>query len=152
MATTSKAGDGTQLSADQPCLFVYGTLMPHIPSPASAYLRSRARDLGPAQLPGFLYDMGSYPGLVYAPGSSELVKGQLMQLHEPATLIELDRYEGLHEDSPEYERRSLIISGKATWVYCYLGSTQGLPLINSGDYVSYYRQHPRHLAFIQAGR
>jgi gamma-glutamylcyclotransferase (GGCT)/AIG2-like uncharacterized protein YtfP len=138
--------------SDLSCLFVYGTLMPDIPSPASAYLRARARDLGRAYLPGFLYDMGSYPGFVYAAAASQLVRGHLMQLHDPATLAELDRYEGLHEDPPEYERRALEIDGRPAWVYCYLGPTAGLPLIRSGDYATYYPRQPRHLAFIQAGR
>lgn len=133
-------------------VFVYGTLRPDVPSPASLYLSARAEQLGPGRIPGLLYDMGSYPGFVYQPHARQTVRGYILRLNDATTLAELDRYEGLHEPEPEYERRLLTVGEWQAWAYCYRGPTDGLPLIAGGDYPSYYLQHPRHRAFVETGR
>ena len=47
--------------------------------------------LGPATVPGLLYDLGRYPGLV--PGDG-LVHGELFAGADAAVLAALDQYEG----------------------------------------------------------
>lgn len=82
-------------------LFVYGTLM----AAAGAHAMGRSQrerlqresiSLGPASVPGRLYDLGRYPGLVDDDGAATRVCGELVLLRDPAaSLAWLDAYEGL---------------------------------------------------------
>jgi gamma-glutamylcyclotransferase (GGCT)/AIG2-like uncharacterized protein YtfP len=141
-------------------LFVYGTLLRGVPSAKAAYLEKRGRYRGEAALPGYLLDLGSYPGLVYEPSAAAQVYGQVFALDDPAgTLAELDRYEGIEPQAPEageYRRAALpmLLEGAAVecWVYLYNRPPAGLPRIPGGDYLAYYPQQARHLGFIERGR
>lgn len=107
-------------------LFVYGTLRTGSDNRFARLLAEHARSIGPAQVPGLLYDFGSYPGARPGGGS---IHGEIFHLENPAAILtELDRYEG-----PEYERATIAANGMDCWIYWYVGPDAGR-LIPSGDW------------------
>jgi gamma-glutamylcyclotransferase (GGCT)/AIG2-like uncharacterized protein YtfP len=126
-------------------LFVYGTLLSTARHPMGARLRREARLLGEASLPGRLYSLGRYPGLVEAPHiqslAQHLVYGELYALATPAvTLGWLDAYEGIVPRKPDrspyarVERAVRLASGEtvSAWVYVYLKSVRTRPVVPGG--------------------
>ena len=76
-------------------LFLYGTLLPGLVRPPLDALVARLTPLGPATVPGRLYDLGPYPGLVLHNEPASYVQGELFALpDDPAVLKALDDYEG----------------------------------------------------------
>ncbi len=139
-------------------LFVYGTLLHDIQSMIANHLRTHSRLLGPGLVKGRLYDLGRYPGLVWDPNADTMVAGQVFQMEEPESILKtLDEYEGITNDylvQSEYRRELIpvILRQKELYCWCYLfaGDTDGLPIIESGDYLSYIKDNPRHQGFIDA--
>ena len=82
-------------------LFVYGTLMAAADARAMgrsqrARLQGESISLGPASVPGQLYDLGRYPGLVDDDGAPTRVHGEVVLLRDaPSSLAWLDAYEGI---------------------------------------------------------
>ncbi len=115
-------------------LFVYGTLMSSAQGALGmaqrAQLVRESHVLGPAVLMGAeLYDLGRYPGLVLTTNETQLVHGEVVELHRPArSLIWLDEYEGFspgqnHEnDYDRVEREVRLADGEiiTAWVYVFL--------------------------------
>lgn len=132
-------------------LFVYGTLMRGIQSSMSAFLSQNATYMEEAEYPGFLFDLGRYPGFVPDPAAGETVKGQLFALPAPAlVLATLDHYEGLYETVPEYERNKLEFGPYEAWAYIFIGDPHSLVQIPKGQYADYYQYHSAHQHFIQS--
>ena len=124
-----------------PYLFVYGSLLSTAGHPMGARLRRESRLIGEAALPGRLYRISQYPGLVEDPDAQPWVAGEVYELSNPtASLHWLDAYEGIvpgAAGSDEYERveRLLrLVSGEdlMAWVYLYRKPVTGLQLIASG--------------------
>lgn len=102
-----------------------------------------ARFLGTARIPGRLFQVAEYPGLVLTSEPDRWVQGEIYVLDRPSdTLSRLDDYEGCGPNDPEpheFERvvKDIVLDtgarGKA-WVYVYTGSTADLQEIGSGDY------------------
>ena len=124
-----------------PYLFVYGSLLSTAGHPMGARLRRESRLIGEAALPGRLYRISQYPGLVEDPDAQPWVAGEVYELSNPtASLHWLDAYEGIvpgAAGSDEYERveRLLrLVSGEElmAWVYLYRKPVAGLQLIASG--------------------
>lgn len=115
-------------------LFVYGTLMSRAQGALGmaqrAQLARESRALGPAVLPGAeLYDLGRYPGLVLTTNETQIVHGEVVELHKPQrSLVWLDEYEGFapgqnHEnDYDRVERQVRLADGEmfTAWVYIFL--------------------------------
>lgn len=141
-------------------LFVYGTLMQDTGSPMSRFLHDQAKVLGIASLFGRLYDLGSYPGAVYDAEEKQQITGQIYQLKNPLEVFPiLDEYEGVSDRSVVREEyiRALVpaqLNGQQIpcWIYLYNLDTQHLPLIPSGNYLTYYRKQVAHRRFIETGR
>ena len=107
-------------------LFVYGTLRSVSNNRYARMLAAHARLIGPARVPGRLYDFGEYPGA--RPGDG-WITGEIFQLLDPAaTLAALDDYEG-----PEYERALILVNDLDCWIYWYVGPDPSR-LIESGDW------------------
>ena len=141
-------------------LFVYGTLMQNTDSAMARFLHARAYSLGIAYLPGRLYDLGSYPGAVYDPQERNTITGQIYSLRDPEAIFPiLDEYEGVSEHPPQREEyvREMVpaqLNGEviSCWLYRYNFDTSHLPLIPSGNYLSYYAKKLTHRQFIKRGR
>lgn len=128
-----------------PHLFVYGTLLSTAGHPKGARLQREARLIGAASIPGRLYRIKHYPGLVEGPDPHDLVHGEVFALNNPvSTLTWLDAYEGIvpgAHDRNEYERverPARLASGKplSVWVYLYRKDVAGFRLIPDGRWVS----------------
>lgn len=122
-------------------LFVYGTLLSGAGHPMGARLRRQARLMGAATIPGRLYSLGRYPGLVEAADAEERVHGELYALDDPANALKwLDAYEGIvpgKHDQNQYvrtERPVRLGSGEevAAWVYLYRKDVRRFPPILGG--------------------
>lgn len=143
-------------------LFVYGTLLSDVPSAMSQYLNREGRLVSQVRLPGWLFDLGQYPGFVYDPNAPHSALGEIYKLSRPEqSLAILDTYEGINPDPyavNEYARLKVAAPPEAgeevteLFVYSYLGKTEGLRLIPDGDYRRYYPKSARHLSFIERGR
>ncbi len=141
-------------------LFVYGTLMQDTDSAMARFLHARAYSRGIAYLPGRLYDLGSYPGAVYDPEEKNTITGQIYTLRDPEAILPiLDEYECVSENPTEPEEyvRILVpalLEGKivSSWIYQYNFATAHLPLIPSGNYLTYYADNHTHRRFIEGGR
>ena len=131
-------------------LFVYGTLLSGAEDALGAAMRARlAREssfLGPASMPGCLYDLGDYPGFVEAePRSRTLVTGEVRQLRDVETTFSwLDAYEDVDPANPAtglYRRvpqLALLDDGRAVrcWVYVINQSPAKEDLIAGGCWLS----------------
>ena len=137
-------------------LFTYGTLMHNFDSEVANYLKNESQFLGEAFIPGRLFDVGSYPGLVYIPDYDQLVFGHLFRLKSPSGIFKvLDQYEMMdpvHPENNQYIRvqRPVRFQEKSilSWVYLLQSETTSLPIIESGNYLLYYQRQPKHLQFI----
>jgi gamma-glutamylcyclotransferase (GGCT)/AIG2-like uncharacterized protein YtfP len=127
--------------AMNPNLFVYGSLLSAIGHPSGERLRSEAHLLGAASIPGRLYRVGWYPGLVEAAAGDSRVHGEVYALADPArSLAWLDEYESIvpgKEAGNEYvrsERSVQLASGQQiiAWVYLYQWDVTGVQLVAGG--------------------
>lgn len=132
-------------------LFVYGTLrlgtgMARVDRRFAAC----ARAIGPAWLPGRLYDLGRYPGAVHRVDVDERVIGDLYRLVDTSRCLRfLDDYEDHRPAAPtrgEFMRRALDVYRPPSdqpvhaWVYLYNGSLRFASRIPSGDYARHRRR------------
>src|SRR5688572_28349392 len=76
-----------------PHLFVYGTLLSTAGHPKGARLQREAGLIGAASMPGRLYRIKHYPGLVEGTDPNELVHGEVYALNNPTSALTwLDAY------------------------------------------------------------
>jgi gamma-glutamylcyclotransferase (GGCT)/AIG2-like uncharacterized protein YtfP len=131
----------TQEAGMNPHLFVYGTLLSTAGHPMGARLRRESRLVGAASIPGRLYRISRYPGLVEDAYGQARVWGEVYEVSSPAASLQwLDAYEGIvpgAADSHEYERVERLVwlaSGEelTAWVYLYREPVAGHQLIASG--------------------
>lgn len=105
-------------------LFVYGTLRSNFDNPYALLLRSNAKLVGRATVPGSIFRVGNYPA--YKPEPAGEVQGELYSLTDPATTLKaLDEYEG-----PDFER---VVVNDA-WLYRYKKTPPMYSRISSGDF------------------
>jgi len=131
-------------------LFVYGTLRPALIHRAQAEapreLIKRVRLVGPATVPGLLFDLGAYPGFVHHEpraaatdqATPAAVVGDLVEVTADQLAV-LDAYEECGGPSPLYRREQIQArqqngSERDCWIYVYARSTSAAALIPSGDY------------------
>ncbi|MCD0420273.1 gamma-glutamylcyclotransferase [Rubrivivax sp. JA1024] len=123
-------------------LFVYGTLMRGYDHPMARLLSSNAEFLGTASIPGRLYLMRHYPGLVPSDDPDERVHGELFRLHRvDEVLAQLDDYEGCgpSDQRSEYRREiaQVTLDGGTeldAFVYYFNWDVARLPRIVSGRF------------------
>ena len=113
----------------EPLLFAYGTLMRGYP--LHAVIARRATFVGVGSVPGHLFDLGRYPGLVAGRGR---VRGEVYRLRDPELLAAVDREEGYN-----FVRRRTVATladGRRVraWVYRYRGPRERAVPIPEGDY------------------
>lgn len=119
-------------------------------------LRRKSEFIGEGWISGKLYDLGSYPGLVFDPEGGQSVRGEVYRMYQPELLLPvLDYYEMIdpkQAETNEYKRTLLPISiadqTKDCWTYIFQQPVGSLPEIISGDYRTYFSQNPNHQDFI----
>ena len=131
------------------CLFVYGTLRPCSKHPMARFLAERARYLGQARVPGRLYNLGRFPGMLEPVSAQDWVMGDIYELpQDPSILDELDRYENGESPLPAFFDRqiteALLITGETlrVWIYWYRGRIRDEQRIASGDFCGCKDQKP----------
>ena len=92
--------------------------------------------LGPCVIPGRLYDLGAYPGLVI--GAGEVI-GELFEVRDPGVMPALDAFEDYWPDDParsRYDRVQvrLIQPDQDAWVYRWRLGLEQARRIESGDW------------------
>ena len=107
-------------------LFVYGTLRSEFDNPWARLLRSQARFLRRATVPGSIFRIRHYPG--FRPQPEGQLRGELYRLKRPETTLKvLDRYEG-----PCFKR----VLWCGAWIYRYQSIPPASRRIESGDFCS----------------
>ncbi|HEY0924012.1 gamma-glutamylcyclotransferase family protein [Rheinheimera pacifica] len=126
-------------------LFVYGTLRQNANHPMHQLLAQYGRFVAMARYQARLYQVAYYPGAVPSNNAADQVVGELYQLLQPDLLLPaLDNYE---ECSPQFaqpheyrrEQQNITLDNGDTviaWVYVYNRSTDGLTLIQNGDFLA----------------
>jgi gamma-glutamylcyclotransferase (GGCT)/AIG2-like uncharacterized protein YtfP len=108
------------------------------------------RSVGPASVPGLLYDLGEYPGAIVDPQSDSRIIGHAFELPASESLIAaLDRYEGFDPANRSgslfirEKREALMSDGQllSCWIYVYQRNISAALLIPDGDYS---RHRPIH--------
>lgn len=129
-----------------PCtdyLFVYGMLRRGRGRNINCILNQRGIFIGNGIFRGRLYDIGYYPGAVHSSRASDLVRGDVYLLPDPEMVLEiLDMFEGCVLDGSsrgEFCREKAAVfleNGERVqaWVYIYNRATEGLRVVQSGDY------------------
>jgi gamma-glutamylcyclotransferase (GGCT)/AIG2-like uncharacterized protein YtfP len=109
----------------------------------AATIVSQLRRVGPARVPGRLYDLGEYPGAVIDQSAKSFIKGELFELPDDDSLLKaLDDYEEFDRSD---RKNSLFIRARvnaglidgrrlSSWMYVYNQDPGGARLIVSGDY------------------
>ncbi|MGF7216576.1 gamma-glutamylcyclotransferase (GGCT)/AIG2-like uncharacterized protein YtfP [Spirosoma lacussanchae] len=127
---------------DPTYLFVYGTLRPGFNNPFAQLLRASAQYIGDGTLPGRLFDLGQYPGVVHDPSGPALVRGSVYDFGKNKTILDqLDHYEGVSnppDPADEYRRGVVTVVCNGTlldcWVYLYNWPVDKARLVASGTY------------------
>ncbi|OPF91450.1 gamma-glutamylcyclotransferase family protein [Rhodopseudomonas palustris] len=123
-------------------LFVYGTLMRGYDHPMARLLSSNAEFLGAASIPGRLYLVRHYPGLVPSDDPADRVHGEVFRLHRPdEVLAQLDDYEGCgpRDQRAEYRREIACVTLEGgteldAFVYYFNWDVARLPHIATGRF------------------
>ena len=130
-------------------LFAYGTLRQGLNSPVNDFFKRHTSWHGKGYMPGYLFDLGDYPGAVFVPESPQQVWGDIFLISDEEELLPmLDEYEGcgaqVAQEEREYDR---IVAPIVTedeklrcWVYHYRLSTQDLKRIPHGDFLKYMEE------------
>lgn len=116
-------------------LFVYGTLLSGL---RLHHAMQGAISLGAARVQGRLYDLGTYPGLVWGEGE---VSGEVYRV-DAAHLERLDLIEEMIPNDPRsslYWREQVEVltgacAGQVVWTYRYNRAVDEHALIAHGDY------------------
>ena len=127
-------------------LAVYGLLRPGGGGLERLGLTSDVVAVSPCRIPGLLYDLGGYPGLV---DGTEEVNGDLMRVMNDYVGARLDAFEDFNPLRPNaslYIRKhvELIKPRQRAWVYVFNRGVQDMSRIEHGDW-------PQHLADQEGG-
>ena len=119
-------------------LFAYGTLRAGLAPPEIAEAVARLQPLGKGAARGRLYDLGAYPGAVFALAGNETavdIEGEVYEVPDAGTLRRLDAYEGFEADNPDtslFIRRQIEVrmvgDGESVgcWAYEYNWPVEGM--------------------------
>jgi len=122
---------------------VYGSLLRAEGMLTTIGATPHLRFLGPASVPGKLFDLGAYPGLQWTPDASTFtVPGELFEIVDPRVLSILDEYEGCPFGAPTpapFVRRPvrLIDPPVIAWVYFYEGPVEDRPRVIGTSWPEY---------------
>ena len=123
---------------DGELIAVYGLLRAGESGFAQFGLANAFEGLGPCLIPGKLYDLGAYPGLIAGEGR---VKGELFRIKDSSVMTKLDAFEDYWPDDLDrsrYERvpLTLVNDNRQAWVYIWRRSVSNARFIASGDWLN----------------
>jgi gamma-glutamylcyclotransferase (GGCT)/AIG2-like uncharacterized protein YtfP len=127
-------------------VFTYGTLMRSSGHHMAKKLQGESRLVDYGSIPGKLYSLGDFPGLVLPSEPDDRVYGEVISLINPAmSLAWMDDYEGCGLSDPEphaYERIIIPVTLQTggqlhAWVYIYKLSVLSAELIPDGRFLRY---------------
>lgn len=110
---------------------------------AARFIRAHCSLIGEGIVSGRLFDLGTYPGLVYEPKAQTFVAGEVFKINSNKKDLTqyLDNFEecGPNFDQPnEYRKEIIPVVVKENIYhassYIYNRSLEGLTLIESGSY------------------
>jgi gamma-glutamylcyclotransferase (GGCT)/AIG2-like uncharacterized protein YtfP len=108
-------------------IFVYGLLQSNYDNEAAQMLRKHATLIGPASIPGAVFDLGDYPAAFFEKNMKGIVSGELYYIHgDSKQLLKfLDEFEGIGPDVEhplEYHRGFVLAQceGGEKPALCYL--------------------------------
>ena len=128
-------------SSNEDFLLLYGSLTSGQPEFRAKGLDRDLRLIGERRIPGQLYDLGEYPGLVPGPG---IVQAELYSFTDTSVLSRLDAFEECDRRNPNalYRRTTMRVdrdsdtslsaggsSGIDAWIYIYNRAVEGRPRI-----------------------
>lgn len=96
--------------------------------------------VGACVIPGVLYDLGGFPGIVEGEGQ---VAGDLFRIESPAVSSLVDRFEDFDPDDPgqsAYVRRRVALvepGGMDAWVYVWTRPVAPEERIATGDWLAH---------------
>jgi len=133
------------IDPNRDCIAVYGSLMRVHGAQDLAGTTDKLRFLGECRIPGQLYDLGEFPGLV--PGPDE-VAGELYRIEHADALPLLDDYEAFYESNPSqslFVRRRIRLNQPPIdcWVYFFNQEPKGNPKVEGGNWTEYLRLQGR---------
>ncbi|HEV2294653.1 MAG TPA: gamma-glutamylcyclotransferase family protein [Tepidisphaeraceae bacterium] len=119
-------------------LFAYGTLIPGCEPAAMRAICSRFQLIGEGSVPGTLYDLGSFPGVVEGEG---VVRGVVLRV-PPDEWPAMDAYEGCPipgGDDGLFRRvmsSATLDTGEQLdcWLYVYALDVRDHRMVESGDW------------------
>lgn len=117
-------------------LALYGSLMSGLRSERSPDLEGLIEIVGPCRIPGLLYDLGPFPGLVE--GDGEAI-GEMHRILDGRALEVMDWFEGHDPQDPaaslyRRERIRLREPDLDAWVYLFNRPTGSAPPVAGGDW------------------
>ena len=120
-------------------IFVYGTLRSEARHPQSLF-NDKTKLVGPAKVPGKVYDIGPYPGAKLGGDHNHMV-GELYEIISDELIPDLDRYEGYYEGDDVnslFIRRVIEVDGVPAYFYEYNREPKS-SFIRSGDWIAHKR-------------
>lgn len=130
-------------------LFVYSSLRTGFHNHSHQYISQYFKLVGNGRVQGILFDKGDYP--VAKPTAEEkYITGELYAIKDEMeadyAFAQLDDYEGLVVEigeTPLYKREQVTVFCNnlpySSWIYWYNGPVAGLPQIESGDVMEYWK-------------
>lgn len=124
-------------------LFLYGTLLPNHAAKEATHIVRLFNHVGPAYVPGRLYDFGDYPGAILDQSAETSICGELVAMPPDQTLIdELDKYEEFDASNPEgslfirKRTKVMLANGESlqAWIYVYNRDLGDAPIVQGGNY------------------
>lgn len=124
-------------------IIVYGLLKSMYSNPAARKVRKHCEIIGEGTFPGYLYDLGDYPGAVFDENSPYTVYGEVFKILRGKKELEefLDDFEDVgpqYEQPNEYRKEIIPVQttrGKVQAAcYVYNRATSHLRLVKSGRY------------------
>lgn len=120
----------------------YGTLMRDFPMQKELEIVDKLKFVDHAYLPGALYEMGDFPGMVKS--DTEETFAEVYEILDEQALKLMDLYE---DYDPKHPKTSLYIREKITlsspdltcWVYYYTGDLNGRKKIIENNWLEYFK-------------
>ena len=129
-------------------LFVYSSLLQGFPTTDYEYITRYFHFIGHAKTKGVLSILNNI--VVGTPDNGDrYIHGELYQIKEKNqfsfAIGQLDEYEGVNPEPPQQPMYHRNITNVTTdngeeysaWVYWYLGNTEGLPVVPSGNVLDF---------------